>query len=227
MNYTFTGIFDTTTLTITVAQLLSCMLTAVLSGLFIAKVYSIKTKYTQGFLATLTLIPTIVTMIIIMVNGNIGAGVAVAGTFSLIRFRSVPGTAKEIGAIFIAMGAGITIGMGYLGVAIIFTIIAVTFSLLLTSLNFGEQISSERILTISMPENLNYVSAFDDVFETYTTKAELISAKSTNMGSIFKLTYEIELMNKEVEKQFLDELRCRNGNLDIILTRPELSTNTL
>ncbi len=226
--YLFSSVFDSVvTLNISLAEFLICMATAMILGIFMAKIYSYKTKCSKSFLATLALIPLVITMIIIMVNGNVGAGIAVAGAFSLVRFRSVPGTAKEIGAIFIAMATGITIGMGYIGFAIIFTIIAVIFAFILEIVNFTDTTHDEQMLSISIPENLNYTDVFDDIFDKYVEKVELISAKSTNMGSLFKLTYTIELKNKQLEKEFLDELRCRNGNLDIMISRSETNYNGL
>ncbi len=226
--YLFGSIFNSVVmLDISLVQFLSCMATSIILGVFMAKVYSYKTKCSKGFFATLALIPLVITMIIIMINGNVGTGVAVAGAFSLIRFRSVPGTAKEISSIFIAMATGITIGMGYIGFAIIFTIIAVIFSLILDVVDFTNAPTQERILNISIPENLNYVDVFDDIFNTYTEKAELVSAKTTNMGSLFKLTYNIELKNKHEEKAFIDELRCRNGNLDIMMSMQSTDYNGL
>ena len=154
-----------------------------------------------------------------MVNGNLGAGVAVAGTFSLVRFRSIPGTAKEIGAIFLAMGTGLATGMGYVGYAILFTILVNGVGLIYTSSSIGEGKKTQRIMKITIPEDLDYTGVFDDLFLRYATKSELLSIKTTNMGSLFKLTYDLTLVNVEQEKEFIDELRCRNGNLEITLAK--------
>ncbi len=228
LNSLFSGIFNNSaSLSITLSQFFICMISAIVLGVFMAKVYAVKTKCTKGFVTTLALLPLAVSMVIIMVNGNIGAGVAVAGAFSLVRFRSVPGTAKEIGAIFTAMCTGLTIGMGYIGFAFLFSIIACLFALLLNITNFGEQKINSRTLHITIPENLNYFDVFDDLFEKYTDTVNLITSKTTNMGSMFKLSYEIELKNTAHEKEFIDELRTRNGNLEIIITKQELFVNTL
>ncbi len=228
MDTLFDGIFSTTTVAnITLTQFLICMLTSLILGTVMAKAYSYKAKSTKGFLATLALLPTVVAMVIIMVNGNIGAGVAVAGAFSLVRFRSVPGTAKEIGAIFSAMGTGLTIGMGYLGFAVLFAVIACGFSIILSVVKFGESKNNSRILHITIPESLNYSDAFDDIFKQYTNSMNLVTSKTTNMGSLFKITYEIELKDLKKEKEFIDELRTRNGNLEIIITRQEVFSNVL
>ncbi len=223
-----TGILNPeTSMSITFTQIFSCISAAVILGVFMAKMFSYKTKCTKGFISTLALLPLVVSIVIMVVNGNVGVGVAVVGAFSLVRFRSIPGSAKEIGAIFTAMGTGLTIGMGYIGLATLFAIIACSFSFILTLINFGEKKSTRRILHITIPENLNYTNVFDDIFTAYTTQAELITAKTTSMGSLFKLSYEIELKDLFMEKSFIDELRTRNGNLEIIITKQELITNGL
>ncbi len=228
-NEFFSSVFDTTaTMNLNITDFLICMLSAIILGVFMAKMYALKTKSTKSFVVTLALLPLAVAMVIIMVNGNIGAGVAVAGAFSLVRFRSVPGTAKEIIAIFTAMCTGLTIGMGYIGFAVLFSVIACLFALFLNLTNFGEEKNNGgRTLQITIPENLNYTNVFDDIFESFTKEAKLISAKTTNMGSLFKLSYEIELKDISQEKKFVDELRCRNGNLEIIITKQEILPNVL
>ncbi len=228
VNELFEGIFNTTAVTsITLTQFLLCMMTALVLGVLMTKAYSYKTRSTKGFLATLALLPTVIAMVIIMVNGNIGAGVAVAGAFSLVRFRSVPGTAKEIGAIFTAMGTGLTIGMGYLGFAALFAFITCGFALILNITDFGETKNNSRTLHVTIPENLNYTEVFDDLFLEYTLSANLVMSKTTNMGSLFKLSYEIELKDPAKEKEFIDELRTRNGNLEIIITKQEMFATAL
>ncbi|MFI3213918.1 MAG: DUF4956 domain-containing protein [Eubacteriales bacterium] len=220
LNSLFTGIFDTSTeTTIVIENFLLCILVSIIVGIFIAVLYTFKTRYTKSFVITLATLPAVVAMIIMMVNGNIGAGVAVAGTFSLVRFRSVPGTAKEIGAIFLAMGAGLALGMGYVGFAIVFVVLISVVNLLLTISGFGEGKATEKTLIITMPENLDYTNIFEDLFEIYTKRAELNKVKTTNMGSLLKLTYDIDLRESKNEKNFLDEIRCRNGNLEIVLAK--------
>lgn len=220
LNEIFVGVFDsTTTESIGINKFFLCMIVAIILGIVIAGFYSYRTKYTKSFLVTLTTMPAIVSMIIMMVNGNIGAGVAVAGTFSLVRFRSVPGTAKEIGAIFLAMGTGLAIGMGYLGFAVIFVIFISIVNLILAISPFGNEKITEKTLVITIPENLDYTDIFEDLFATYTKSTELSRVKTTNMGSLLKLTYDIDLMPETNEKEFLDELRCRNGNLEIVLAK--------
>ncbi len=219
----FSGIFSTEgAISLSLADFFICMISSIFLGIITARIYALKTKCTQGFLITLAMLPLAVTMVIIMVNGNIGAGVAVAGAFSLVRFRSVPGTAKEIVAIFTAMCTGLTIGMGYIGYAVLFTIIACAFMLVLNICEFGKQNKVIRTLHIVIPEDLNYTNVFDDIFKNYTNNVDLLSAKTTNMGSLFKLSYEIELKSIDNEKMFIDELRTRNGNLEIIITKQDL-----
>ncbi len=229
LNDLFAGIFDTTTsMSITLDDFFICLATSIVLGVFMAKIYSFKERSSKGFVVTLALLPIAVTMVIIMVNGNIGAGVAVAGAFSLVRFRSMPGTAKEIVAIFTAMCTGLTIGMGYIAFAVVFSVVACLFSLILNTSNFGqEKENGNRTLQITIPENLNYTNVFDDIFSKFTKSTKLISAKTTNMGSLFKLSYEIELKDIQLEKEFVDELRTRNGNLEIIIGKQELFINGL
>ncbi len=229
----FTSVFATTTTTTTDASALTgatfllCMVTALFLGVVMAKMYAYHTRYSSGFLATLALIPVVVAMVIMMVNGNIGAGVAVVGAFSLIRFRSIPGTATEIGAIFTAMCTGLTIGMGYIGFAVVFAAIACTFAFVLKLLHFGEHVETGRVLQITIPESLNYTEAFDDIFAEYTASITPISAKTTNMGSMFKLSYEMVLKPDQNEKAFMDALRCRNGNLEIRIAKKDFASSGL
>lgn len=196
-----------------------CMVTGLIVGFLIAFLYTFKTKYTKSFVMTLCTLPTAVAMVIIMVNGSVGTGVAVAGAFSLIRFRSVPGTAKEISAIFMAMGAGLAVGLGYLAFSIVFALLLSFVNIALTSSTFGDQKKTHRTLKITMPEHLDYQTAFEEPFEEFTTSAVLVSVKTTNMGSLFKLVYDIELSTSYEEKEFIDQLRTRNGNLEISLMK--------
>ena len=175
------------------------------------------------------MLPAMVTVVIMLVNGNLGAGVAVAGAFSLIRFRSAPGTAKEIAAIFTAMGVGLACGVGYIGYAAAFAVIMCGAMLLYGFIGLGSDKNEERQkkLTITIPENLDYSRVFDDLFEKYTVTHKLVNVKTTNMGSLFKLAYDVELKVDASEKGFIDELRCRNGNLEINLHRRESTTGEL
>lgn len=217
----FQGLFDSGSASaISPVNFLLCVGASLIIGTFLAASYTYKTQYTQSFVITLALIPAVVCVVILMVNGNLGAGVAVAGAFSLVRFRSAPGTAREICAIFLAMGAGLIAGMGYLAYAFLFTFILTAASLLYTALDFGhrKKPSQNRTLHITIPENLDYTDVFTDLLTSYSEHAELLSVKTTNLGSLFKLTYQITLRKNINEKEFLDQLRCRNGNLEISLS---------
>lgn len=227
LNTIFQGIFDTqTTNVISVSDFLLCIAVSLVLGLVLAAVYTYKTRYTKSFLTTLALLPAIVCVVILMVNGNVGTGVAVAGTFSLVRFRSVPGTAKEIGAIFLAMCAGLIAGMGYLGYAVLFTVVLCAILFLYNLLDFGSRKNGERykVLHITIPEDLDYTGAFDEVLDKYTASHELVQVKTTNMGSLFRLTYNLVLKSPEEEKELIDKLRCRNGNLEISVSCKETVT---
>lgn len=220
----FRGIFDTDmTNVIAVADFLLCVGCALVIGLILAGCYIYRTRYTKSFVATLALLPAVVCVVIMMVNGNVGTGVAVAGAFSLVRFRSVPGSAKEIGAIFLAMGTGLVVGMGYLGYAFLFAILLGGVSMLYSRLDFGFATKSAlyRTLHITIPEDLDYTGVFDEILKTYTTQCELTQVKTTNMGSLFRLTYNLTMRDADSEKTLIDKLRCRNGNLEITVSKQE------
>ncbi len=189
---------------------------SILLGIIIAVFYMHKSSYTKSFVVTLVLLPAIVMAVISLVNGSIGTGIAVMGAFSLVRFRSIPGTAREIGFIFFAMAVGLATGMGYVIYAAVFTVLVGLISLLLYRLKFGEERMTKKDLRITIPENLEYSGLFDDLFNEYTDNAKLLKVRTTNMGSLYQLTYRITLKNEGIEKEFIDKLRCRNGNLDII-----------
>ncbi len=221
MGNIFKGLFDSALIqTVSVDKFLACILSACVIGIIIALLYKIKSSSTSSFIITLALIPSAVCMVIMMVNGNVGAGVAVAGAFSLIRFRSAPGTAREIAAIFIAMATGLACGMGYIAYGALFGIIASLFNLLLSCLPKNTR-TLERTLKITVPEDLNFAGAFDDIFEKYLGECTLTQVKTTNMGSLYRLSYSVTLKSSGSEKAFIDELRCRNGNLEIMLSMRE------
>ena len=220
----FRGMFDTDmTQVISVQDFLLCMICSLGIGLLLAFMYMYRTRYTKSFVVTLALLPAVVCVVIMMVNGNVGTGVAVAGAFSLVRFRSVPGTAKEIGILFLAMGAGLITGMGYLGYALLFSIILSGVSMLYTHLDFGakKRDSLDKTLNITIPENLDYSDVFEPLLESYTSSYELVKVKTTNMGSLFRLTYNLTLQKENTEKELIDKLRCRNGNLEITISKQE------
>lgn len=191
-------------------------------GILVALAASVKNRPSKSFLMSLILLPPIVETVILMVNGNVGTGIAVAGAFSLVRFRSVPGKAKEIAAIFLVMTAGLTCAAGYIYIALLFSLITAVAMLVLGCLPVRAEKECE--LRITIPETLNYTGVFEEVFKQYTTSARLFQIKTTGMGSLYRLTYRITLKNREQSKEFLDALRCRNGNLEVAITEtPEKS----
>ena len=224
MNEVFKGIFDTaSTVTISVDKFLLCVGVALLCGIVLAFCYALRTRHTRSFLATLAMLPAVVCVVIMMVNGNVGAGVAVAGAFSLVRFRSVPGTAKEITMLFLAMGAGLIAGMGYLAYSVLFTLILGMVALLWARIDPVAKKNSAlyKTLNITIPEDLDYSQVFDSIFKEYTTSYELIRVKTTNMGSLFRLTFDLTMKAGAKEKDMIDALRCRNGNLEITVSRQD------
>lgn len=224
LNNLFRGIFDTDmTSVIAPSDFLLCVGCALVVGIILAVCYAWKTRYTKSFVVTLAMLPAIVCIVIMMVNGNVGAGVAVAGAFSLVRFRSVPGSAREIGAIFLAMGTGLVVGMGYIGYAVLSAVLLGGIHMLYTrwSLNFGKGMALYKTLHITIPEDLDYTGVFDKILKKYTKECELVQVKTTNMGSLFRLTYNLRLKKVSGEKELIDELRCRNGNLEITISRQE------
>ena len=222
MNQMMESIFTATGQnTVTVGSFLICMGVSVLLGIIIAGIYMFRNTYTKSFVVTVVVLPAIIQVIIMLVNGNLGAGIAVMGAFSLIRFRSAQGTAREIGSIFLAMAAGLAMGMGYIGVAVLFTVVLSGISVLLELVKFGERRKTELLLRITIPESLNYTQVFDEVFHNYAVSWKLQQVKTTNMGSLFKLEYRMILKNQNVEKEMIDELRCRNGNLEVLCSYGE------
>ncbi len=224
MNTLFQSIFTAGSDSITVGNFLACLIVSLMIGFFLAIISTYKNRYSRSFILTISLLPAIVCVVIMMVNGNIGAGVAVGGAFSLVRFRSAQGSAKEICTIFLTMGAGLIAGMGYLGFAVLFALIMGGMLVLYTSLDAATKrdITNEKKLVILLPENLDYNEIFDDVMAKYSVKSELVSVKTTNMGSLFKLTYNVVLKSQSLEKEFIDKLRCKNGNLEISISRKEI-----
>lgn len=226
----FRGLFDSDlTTVISVTDFLLCLGFSLILGLVMAFAYMYRTRYTKSFVVTLALLPAVVCVVIMLVNGNVGTGVAVAGAFSLVRFRSVPGTAKEICTLFLAMGAGLIAGMGYLGFAVLFTVVMCAVFVLYNRLDFGAKKNSDAYKTfaITIPEDLDYSGIFDDIFAEYTVSHDLARVKSTNMGSMFKLTYNVTLRDVTREKEMIDKIRCRNGNLEITVSKQETTVTEL
>nr|WP_297771173.1 DUF4956 domain-containing protein [uncultured Butyrivibrio sp.] len=206
--------------TISGVSFIIATLCSLVIGCFIAFMYTLKNNYSKSYIVTLALLPAIVQVVIMLVNGNIGAGVAVAGAFSLVRFRSAPGTGKEITSIFLAMAVGLATGMGYIGIAAIFAVIITLANLLLSSLSFKGIGLEEKTLKITVPESLDFEGIFDDIFMRYTNTANLEEVKTSGMGSLYKLTYKVALRDKASTKGMIDEIRQRNGNLEVTCSRP-------
>ena len=220
----FNGIFaGDLAATISVTDFLLCLGVSLVLGLLLAATFAFRNPCSKSFVLTLALLPAVVCVVIMMVNGNIGAGVAVAGAFSLVRFRSAPGSAKEIVTIFLAMGAGLIAGMGYLGYAALFTVImcAVFLAYQTVAAGFRGGQHLRKTVKITIPEDLDYTDVFADIFAEYTSSCELIQVKTTNMGSMFRLTYQVTLRSAGLEKEMIDAIRQRNGNLEIMVSKQE------
>jgi len=205
--------------TVTNGTLLLSSLVSIILGAIIAASFNFRNKKSKGFLMTLSVLPFIVQIVIMLVNGNVGTGVAVMGAFSLVRFRSVPGNAKDICSIFLAMAAGLATGTMHLILASLAVIVVCALNVVYTLIPDSGSAGAEKELTILIPESLDYASVFDDIFDNYTTQNELTQVKTVNMGSLYKLKYTIKLKDKTKEKEMLDEIRVRNGNLEVICSR--------
>lgn len=203
----------------TVQSVAICTFAALFLGLIIACIYMKSGTYTKSFVTTLIILPALIEIVIMMVNGNLGTGVAVLGAFSLVRFRSVPGNSRDITSIFFAMSVGLSVGMGYVTFAAMVTAVIGLALYVISKSKLGETKNSEKELRITIPENLDYTNIFDDIFEKYTKKLELNRVKTTNLGSMYELRYSVELKDSTKEKDFIDEIRCRNGNLTVLCGR--------
>jgi len=230
MEELLTSIYESQAVTsISLADFAASFAVSIALGLMIAAAYMHNTRYTKSFVATLAMLPAIICVIIMMVNGSVGTGVAVAGAFSLVRFRSVPGTAKEICAIFLAMGTGLITGMGYLGLAALFSAVLSLAIIVFNHLNLGSKKNADKYKSfrIMIPEDLDYTGVFEDLFAEYTNSCELVNVRTTNMGSMFRLTYDVVLKDPAREKELIDKLRCRNGNLEINVSRQATAATEL
>ncbi|MBR1386640.1 MAG: DUF4956 domain-containing protein [Bacilli bacterium] len=217
--FMFNSIFNEATNGIDLVTVSICSLVSIVLGFLIAIVYKKTEKGSKYFLTSITIMPLIVQTIIMLVNGNLGMAVAISGSFSLIRFRSIAGRSKEIITVFLAMTIGVATGMGYVFFAVFITIIALLLIFLINMSNIFEQ-TEEKILKITIPENLDYTDMFDDIFKKYLDKVSLEQVKTVNMGSLFDLSYNVSLKKNINEKEFIDEIRIRNGNLKVMLSHP-------
>ena len=212
----FTSILSSVEGNLTMQNGLLCTVVSVALGVLIAVIYMQQGNYSKNFVVTLAMMPVLVQVVIMMVNGNVGTSVAVLGTFGLVRFRSVPGTSREIANIFFAMAVGLATGMGYLTFSVAMVVVIGGMFLLLGKTSFGERKYNEKDLRITIAEDLDYTNIFEDIFAEYTSKSSLEQVKTTNLGSMYELKYHITLKDAKKEKEMIDQLRCRNGNLTII-----------
>lgn len=211
------SLFSESATTIQISSLLLCITASFGLGLLVAVVHMYRNVYTKNFVITLAILPVLVQSVIMLVNGNLGTGVAVLGAFSLIRFRSVAGGAREITSIFWSMGIGLATGMGYVSYTTVFSIAVALFLFVIYSSSFGNQKTAERELKITIPEDLDYPNLFDDIFENFAYFKRLDSVRTTTMGSLYEIRYILLLKNQEQEKALIDAIRVRNGNLPIVL----------
>ncbi len=224
----FTSIIDTTSGSITVESVIICLIAAMVLGLVSSFVY-MKTadRYSKSFIITLAILPVLVEIVIMMTSGNLGSAVAVLGTFSLIRFRSAPGSSREILGVFFSMAIGLACGMGQIAFAALITLVVACFMLALNITSFGGKDQAKKNLRVTIPEELDYTNIFDDLFQTYTANHQLNKVKTVNLGSLYELDYDIELKDPAKEKELLDQIRVRNGNLTVICGRKAESVATL
>ena len=213
--------------TFTISSYLICTATSLVLGAIIAFASGFRSRQSKSFLLALFLLPAIVQTVIMLVNGSVGTAVAVMGAFSLVRFRSAPGSAKEIVSIFLAMAAGLATAVGYVALAAIFVIIICLVIICANFVNIKEKEDLFRELRITIPESLNYAHEFDDLFDKYTKESKLLNVKTTNMGSLYKLIYKIRLNKEDDIQDFINDLRCRNGNLEISIMIPPTGENIL
>lgn len=213
-----TSLFTSTSSNIELSSILICTLVSLVLGIIVAITHRLTSKYNKNFLITLAVLPVLVQTVMIMVNGNLGTSVAILGAFGLVRFRSLPGTSKEILSVFFAMAIGLATGMGHIGFAALMTLIVAIAIIILSKVPVFGATKSTKILKITIPEDLDYTAVFDDIFAKYLTSSKLEKAKTTDMGSLFDLNYSVTLKNDINEKEFIDAIREKNGNLRVILS---------
>ena len=212
---------------VSTVDFLLCCLASVVLGAAVALIYMFRHTYSKNFVVTLALLPLIVQMVITLVNGNLGAGIAVMGVFNLVRFRSIPGSAKDIGSVFLAMAIGLATGMGFIVLAVLFTVIVAVVNVVYVLTPFGKQKEPEKTLKITIPEDLEYDGVFDGVLARYTDEHELVEVQTTNMGSLFLLEYAVHMKAPGMEKRMIDEVRRLNGNLKVVLGRAAAGKDVL
>lgn len=215
----FETIFTTTAdNSIDITQAAIAIGAAFVIGFVIAAVYMFmckKERYQKNFIIGLAMLPAVVAVVILLVGSNVARAFSMAGAFALVRFRSAPGSAKDISIVFFTMAAGLACGLGYVSFATVFVVVMLAVLTAATALGFADVNADKKQLKITIPENLNYNSVFDDVFEKYTSEHRMSRVKTTNMGTMYELTYEVKLKDESTEKEFIDQIRVRNGNLNI------------
>lgn len=221
------GATDSAMASVSTPEFLLCCLASIALGAACAGIYMFRHTYSKNFVVTLALLPLIVQMVITLVNGNLGAGIAVMGVFNLVRFRSIPGSAKDIGSVFLAMAIGLATGMGFIGLAVLFTIIVGIVNVVYACTPFGKPAEPGKRLTVSVPEDLEFDGMFDDILGHYTASHELVEIRTTNMGSLYQLEYEVRMRQPGLEKRMIDEMRTMNGNLKISLGRAPMAKEVL
>ena len=214
------------TVPITLTGLLLTLVGSLILGILTALVFSYRNRLSASLSLTLAVLPAAMSMVTMMINGNLGIAVAVAGGFTLVRFRSIAGTGREISAVFTVMTLGVTCGMGYLGMAVLFFAVIAVLVFALTALHFGEK-HNEKLLRITLPESYDYVGLFDDIFRKYGIRASVEKIRTTNMGSLIDVTYRVTLPGETLTKEMLDELRTRNGNLCVMVANFEAERESL
>ena len=212
---------------LSVQSAMICTIVSILLGLGIALIYMLQGGKSKNFSISVAILPLVIQVVIMMVNGNLGTGVAVAGAFSLVRFRSVPGNSKEICFVFFAMAIGLATGMGFVAFAVCMAVIIGVLLFVLSKTKFGEIEEKDKLLKVTIPENLDYTGIFDDLFEKFTSEVSLEKVKTVNLGSMYELNYKIVLKDNKMEKTLIDEIRCRNGNLTIVCAKPQLGKEQL
>lgn len=227
MDSIFDSIFDVSLGSVAMGPYLACTLSSLALGLVAAFFYSFRQNPSKSLLFTVALLPAMVQLVIMLVNGNVGAGIAVMGAFSLVRFRSIPGNARDIAAIFLSMAIGLATGMGYIGIAAVFALVMGVAMVGYTYMPLTKEDDEKRELKITVPENLDYETVFEEVFDRYTAQHDLVMVKTIDMGSLYQLRYSLWLKKDVESKQFLDDLRCRNGNLAIAYGKRIFSQETI
>ena len=208
------GTADSLVASVSTVQFLMCCVASIVLGAAVACIYMFRHKYSKNFVVTLALLPLIVQMVITLVNGNLGAGIAVMGVFNLVRFRSIPGSAKDIGSVFFAM-------------AMLFTVIVGVANVVYVLSPFGRPQQPEKVLRVTVPEDLEFDGMLDAVLARYAAEHELTEVCTTNMGSLYQLEYQVRLAQLGIEKRLMDEVRCLNGNLKVSLSNAQVSKEVL